>query len=113
MIRSVIQPDGDYIIKITKEASNQPGLWQDHLAEVQSRIDAVWGLKIVVNYGLLVPGAIVIWNIWRDVIGLWEEILTKVLISLIIGVIIWLSRHLLTSAFRVYIRRLIKKQSIS
>ena len=53
LIYSVIQPDGDFITRITQEACNQPTLWSNHLAEVQSRIEAIWGLRILLNFGPL------------------------------------------------------------
>jgi len=113
LIRSVIQPDGDYIIRITQEACNQPLLWSQHLAEVQSRIEAIWGLRIILNYGLLIPAAMVLWYIWRDIAGRWEEILGKLLISLAIGILVWLSRYLFSLALRIYIRRVIKTRITS
>jgi hypothetical protein len=113
LIRSVIQPDGDFITRITQEACKQPRLWRNHLAEVESRIEAIWGLRILLNFGLLFPAGLLLWYIWGDIIGRWEEILMKALTTLAVGLLIWLGRYLVSFIFRLYIRRVIKKRVVA
>ena len=104
--RSVIQPDGDFTMKLAQSALARPDLRQTHLDEVQSRMKALSLLRVALNYYWWVLMAPVLVYGIRELL---QAIFVNALISLLVIILLPLSKYIVTYVARWFIQRKIKE----